>query len=136
MSSPKVEPAPTCTQSKVGIPKHLSACPAIAYPTLILALFNFILWVYVEYLCFNNKLSYIYAFPLLSLSVFVAFTPMHDACHGAIATNKSGHRWLNKFVGRLCAFQFTAPFTAFQWIHLQHHKYTNVPTIDPDMWAG
>lgn len=37
---------------------------------------------------------------LLTILAFVHFTPMHDACHGAIATTKSRVKWLNGLIGK------------------------------------
>ena len=31
---------------------------------------------------------------------------------------------------------FLAPFAAFQYLHLQHHRHTNDPSKDPDNWSG
>lgn len=31
---------------------------------------------------------------------------------------------------------YIAPFPAFRYVHLQHHKHTNDPELDPDMWSG
>jgi len=65
-------------------------------------------------------------------SSYWAFTPLHDATHRSV----SRHRWLNDLVGWVCAVTLLAPFSAFRYMHLTHHKYTNDPVRDPDYWSG
>ena len=72
------------------------------------------------------------AVPLLVVAAFAAFTPMHDAAHRSVARS----RWLNEVVGRLAAPLLGAPFVAFRYVHLEHHKHTNEPGRDPDLWSG
>jgi ring-1,2-phenylacetyl-CoA epoxidase subunit PaaE len=73
---------------------------------------------------------------VVTLCIFLAFTPMHDATHMSIATSASGMKWLNTAVGMACALSFGAPFHAFKYMHLQHHKHTNHHELDPDFWSG
>jgi len=66
---------------------------------------------------------------------YLAFTPMHDAVHGAISGGRRGFRWLDSLVGWSCALLFFAPYVAFRRLHLRHHAATNDPRRDPDYWV-
>ncbi|MCB9588355.1 MAG: fatty acid desaturase [Polyangiaceae bacterium] len=76
--------------------------------------------------------SWLVAVPLFFLAGFVAFTPMHDAAHKSVAKA----RWASELVGRFAGFVLLAPFPAFRWIHLEHHKHTNEADSDPDFYSG
>jgi len=55
---------------------------------------------------------------------------MHEAAHGTVSRR---YRWLNEIVGWLCIAPFVIiPYSLWRWIHLQHHKHTNDPSLDPD----
>ncbi len=71
--------------------------------------------------------------PASAAAIFVIFTPMHDSTHGAVFSvfdDKSGRSilprsvrvFLNSLVGRIAGWYFLAPFPAFRYVHLQHHK--------------
>ena len=118
------------------INKIIGSVPSIAYPTLILCLICIALHLF-------STLFYIYgncpkSFVILvnSLAAYVIFTPMHDACHGSIASVGSGHHYLNDAIGFLSSALFPAPYYAFKFAHLKHHKYTNDPVHDPDVWVA
>jgi len=70
--------------------------------------------------------------PIQGLTAYALFTPMHDASHGSVSRRK----WVNEVVGRVCSLVLTAPFGAFRWAHLLHHKHTNEADHDPDHWTG
>ncbi|MBL4636473.1 MAG: fatty acid desaturase, partial [Kofleriaceae bacterium] len=69
---------------------------------------------------------------LSTVSTVLAFTPMHDASHKSAAKSKP----INEVLGRLMALPLAAPFPAFRYLHLEHHKHTNNTKSDPDMWSG
>lgn len=67
-----------------------------------------------------------------ALGAYLGFTPMHDAAHQSVGRHKA----LNAVVGRLAALPLAAPFPAFRYVHLEHHKHTNDPARDPDHYSG
>ncbi len=71
--------------------------------------------------------------PVSTLVAYVAFTPMHDATHGAIGGK--GRAWVDAVVGHVMSTFLFAPFAAFRTLHLRHHTHTNDPDRDPDMWV-
>lgn len=104
----------------------------IAWPTL--ALFAGALGVYCLPLLFTWDRPTLWTVPVTVVATYSMFTPMHEAAHRAISAE---HRWLNEAVGYVAATVcFQAPFRAFRYIHLSHHKYTNDPQKDPDHWSA
>jgi fatty acid desaturase len=73
-----------------------------------------------------------WAAALATGAAFAAFTPLHDAVHGSV----SRRRWLNELCGRLAALMLGGSFAAYRRMHLTHHRYTNEPGRDPDLWSG
>ena len=124
---------PALTRLSVQQVVHI---PSIAWPTIVLAMVSISLHTLTTYLFFTKVLSIYQVITVNTICSFLAFTPMHDACHGSIATVKSGVRWLNDFIGTLCACVFPAPYAAFKYCHLQHHKHTNDPKHDPDHYVA
>lgn len=140
--------------------------PAIAWPTLALTACGVAAHATAAYMHASAAVSTPAAFALATLAIFLLFTPMHDAAHGSVATASSGwvrvsrfhnyrrlpnvtfsselygrfSRWqgaLNTVVGWVCACAFPMPYTAFRYLHLQHHAHTNeTDGRDPDEWTA
>lgn len=64
---------------------------------------------------------------------YFLFSVVHDSAHGAI----SRHKWLNELLGHVGLFFFGpfAPLNAARWIHMQHHRFTNDHSRDPDAFG-
>lgn len=104
--------------------------PAIAWPTVLLAVVSLALWAAVAYCGLRWSLPSWATLPLSTLAIYMAFTPMHDATHYSVSRE---HRWLNEAVGWLCSVPFiVVPHEMFRFLHLNHHKHTNDPELDPD----
>jgi beta-carotene hydroxylase len=108
--------------------------PDIAWPTIILVVLGVCLEFLIICLLYYDVIHKYFAFLSNSLVIYALFTPMHDASHGSVARNN--YRWLNTVVGHLAASAFPVPFPAFKYLHLQHHKHTNITEKDPDCWAS
>lgn len=106
--------------------------PDIAWPTVLLFAAASFLWALVALAGFQNHLSPLVTIPLQSFLTFILFTPLHDASHSSIGRGK--FKFINEIIGRVYGFIVCAPFPAFRWIHLQHHKHTNTHE-DPDNWS-
>ena len=106
--------------------------PTLALPTLALLALTLLAWASTLAAALTGLLPLWAGTALCTLCAYVAFTPMHDSAHRAVARQRT----LNDLVGRLAALPLTAPFPAFRWVHLEHHKHTNEPEHDPDHWSG
>ena len=112
----------------------LSQRPNIAWPTVMLlvaafALFGLSTFAYVE-----GVLPLFWAILLNAIAAYMSFTPAHDASHNSVSTN----RHLNEWVGRIATvLQSPVPFfRTFRYVHMQHHRFTNDETKDPDVYVG
>ncbi|MEQ9322234.1 MAG: fatty acid desaturase, partial [Polyangiaceae bacterium] len=104
----------------------------MAWPTLLLSAAVTALWVAATTLALLDVIPMALALALNVVAAFGAFTPMHDASHRSVSATAT----VNAFVGRLSSLLLIAPFPAFRWVHLEHHKHTNEPERDPDFWSG
>lgn len=71
---------------------------------------------------------------LLTVASYASFTVMHEAVHGSLARA----RWLNTLAGTIASIGMgpTASYTAYRLLHLEHHRHTNDPALDPDIVSG
>jgi beta-carotene hydroxylase len=107
--------------------------PAVAWPTVVLFVAAIAGWAAgaAAGLAWGWPLAA--TLPLQVAAAFAVFTPMHDAAHGSAARSA---RWLNAGMGRVAGVILGAPYIAFRYVHLEHHKHTNDPERDPDYWSG
>jgi len=106
----------------------------LAIPTVLLAgavvLGELAIWALV----LGGHLSLVAGGLLATLVAYVAFTPMHDASHGAVGGSPR-RSWLDALVGHAMGLPLLAPYAVFRTIHLRHHGATNHPERDPDYWV-
>ncbi|MEM6993226.1 MAG: fatty acid desaturase [Myxococcota bacterium] len=112
--------------------RQIFRAPATAWPTLALAVGVVSLQALALVGAARGTVPLSLAGVLGFVAAFAAFTPLHDASHRSV----SRRRGLNDWVGRVCGVVLLAPFIAFRYVHLEHHKHTNDAHRDPDMWAG
>lgn len=113
-------------------PVNLLKAPPIAWPTILLHAMAWSAWLGVLVTALTGALNPWIALVVNTVLGFVLFTPMHDASHKSLTRAKIP----NEIMGRMAALGIHAPFPAFRYLHLQHHKHTNHDHEDPDMWAG
>lgn len=106
--------------------------PPIAWPTIFLWLGLGLLWIAAAALGVLGVMPLWACSIIAMLCAFWSFTPMHEASHQAVARSP----WVNQVVGHTCAAMLMAPFTAFRYAHLEHHKHTGDPLRDPDHFSG
>jgi beta-carotene hydroxylase len=121
--------------SQTSIKEYVGEPPPVAFPTVALAGACVLSYVATVHQTFTGALSLPIATALCSFIAYIAFTPMHDACHGSVAADPS-FRFMNNIVGTACGALFPLPFAAFKRMHLLHHKHTNDEHLDPDVWTA
>lgn len=104
----------------------------LEYPTIGVSILGYIFWLSAIYLRLHYNFHYAITTPLSIMGVYTLFTPLHEAVH----TNISNNRTLNNNIGNLVTIPFFfANFNTFKFIHLQHHRYTNIKDKDPDHFS-
>lgn len=124
--------AATVRAKAPAVEADLLANPAVAWPTVALFAGCVGGWAATVLLAVSGALPAWAAVPLLAVFAYMAFTPMHDGVHKSVTRTV----WANDAIGRVAAVPLFAPFIAFRWCHLQHHRKTNDPAEDPDFWSG
>ena len=101
-------------------------------PVICVTFLGYLLWLGAMYLRIRYKLHYSISILLSTLGLYTLFTPLHEASHNNISSNKI----INKIVGNMVIIPFFfANFETFKYIHLEHHRHTNIPDLDPDRFS-
>ncbi|MEQ8278866.1 MAG: fatty acid desaturase [Deltaproteobacteria bacterium] len=66
---------------------------------------------------------------------YIAFTPLHEACHGNIGGSRE-RAWMDVAFGWSSAAILLAPLALFRAAHLRHHGNVNHDRRDPDHWVA
>ena len=105
---------------------------SLELPTVWITLLGYLFWTGAIYLRLGSKISPLFTVPLSTIGVYTLFTPLHEAAHSNISSNKL----INDIVGNIVAFPFFfATFDLFKFLHLEHHRHTNVIGLDPDIFS-
>ena len=114
--------------------RSIVTIPTIAFPTVLLFIICFVGSIVMVWGLHIGEISRTMCVVVNTILIFAIFTPLHDACHGSVAKNQL--KWINDVIGFLSAFILCAPYTAFRYIHLQHHQHTNDVEKDPDAYTS
>lgn len=96
------------------------------------AFVNLAVWLSLWPLVLTGTLSVWIAFPITTLNVMLCYLPSHEAQHDIIARPGNTLRWLNELVGHVSTIPLVLPYRVARLTHLEHHKHTNDPHLDPD----
>lgn len=112
--------------------RHLDKFP---YFAVIWAFSNLACWLALWPLVLMGVLPLWAALPIATLNVILSYLPSHEAQHDIIA--RPGHklRWLNELVGHASLIPLMLPYRVARLTHLEHHKHTNHPELDPDYYV-
>tara|TARA_B110000967_G_C18860681_1_gene549759 strand:+ start:837 stop:1772 length:936 start_codon:yes stop_codon:yes gene_type:complete len=99
----------------------------IAYPTIIVFICNTLFLS--SLFMIRNYIPYIMYLLFASISLYVNFTPFHEASHKLIATTK--YNYINELIGQLSATIYGTSYTGWKYLHNLHHVHTNHEN-DPD----
>lgn len=99
----------------------------------------FAIWVSFFPLAIMGVLSGWWLAPACAFATFIAaygFIPSHEAMHSNIYPR--GHRlyWINELTGFLATIPIALGFGVARLTHMEHHRHTNDPVLDPDYTDG
>ena len=114
--------------------KALRQRPNIAWPTVLLFVAAFGIFGASTAAYIQGALPLAWAILLNSIAAYISFTPTHEASHHSVSANHQ----LNEWVGRVATvLQSPVPFfRSFRYLHMQHHRFTNDETKDPDIYVA
>lgn len=90
----------------------------------------------VSYAAYSGFIPYWTAFAINTVLFYYVAHVNHEAFHRNISGRNSDLKWLNDGIGRIISFSFFFSFPAFQAVHHAHHRFTNDPVLDSDMWVA
>jgi fatty acid desaturase len=90
------------------------------------------LWTAVIWAVSSGHIGYGWGVVWSTVALYGIFTPLHEASHKSASTMP----WVNEVLGRMCGWFYLGDFVGFRTLHLVHHKHTNDPKEDPDMWVA
>jgi fatty acid desaturase len=128
---------PTASHTLKDVPdqhfQDLISAPLLAIPTVLLFFACLAGMSSVAYLVIEHRIPMLVGTLINGIIVYYFFSPTHDSAHGAVSTIKP----LNDFFGvvGLLFFGPIATLSVGRWIHVQHHRYTNVEGKDPDFFG-
>jgi beta-carotene hydroxylase len=109
--------------------QHMGGVPWLA---VAWGLGNFLVWLSLWPLTLSGVLPLWLAFPIATLNLMLAYLPSHEAQHDIIARPGDMLRWLNQLVGHVSTIPLVSPYAVLRLTHMEHHKHTNDPQLDPD----
>jgi beta-carotene hydroxylase len=93
---------------------------------------NTLIWLSLWPLVFMDIMPLWMAFPIALVCVHLSYLPSHDCQHSIIAREGRPLRWLNELVGHIALIPMAAPLRYLRHTHMEHHRHTNDPELDPD----
>jgi fatty acid desaturase len=108
--------------------------PAVAWPTIVLAIALWVGLVTASYLALRGSLSMAVAAAINTVIIYAIYTPLHDAIHSSIVPRRKGLRWVHTAIGMACAAPLWMFFHHHRKSHFIHHARTNMAD-DTDLYA-
>ncbi|MCK5771161.1 fatty acid desaturase [Algiphilus sp.] len=110
--------------------RRIHALPLLAWQEVLLVAGCYGALVGSCYLHLTGGMPYAVALAINALAIYAIFTPLHDAAHGSLSSN----RRVNDLIGTVAALPLFPGFTAqiYRYLHLEHHRHTGVAHRDPD----
>lgn len=98
--------------------------PAVAWPTVALALILPTSFMAIAALGFTGALPLWICTPLLALVSYAHYTLVHEAVHGNVVSKPRSLGWINTVVGWIGALGLGLGWPALQRTHVLHHSHT------------
>ncbi|MBX3486260.1 fatty acid desaturase [Phenylobacterium sp.] len=110
----------------------LALSPAVAWPTLALAVILPVSLIGLIWLGWTGAVPYGIASPVLGLLMYAHYTLVHESVHGNVVARPTSLNWVNTVVGWIGSLGLGMGWPQLQRGHLLHHAHTNTDQ-DPDI---
>ncbi|TJY59436.1 hypothetical protein E4T66_13690 [Sinimarinibacterium sp. CAU 1509] len=120
-------------ESKRAEFKRLTSAPTLSIPVVGVVAGGTTAAVGLIVAAVTQTIPFWLAATLLAFIYYWFFSAVHDSIHGAVAKN----RRLNDALGQL-VITLVVPYAnlgLMRWAHMEHHRFTNDGTKDPDSWS-
>ena len=104
----------------------------ISIPMVLWPILNLSCWLALWPLVLTGIMPLWLAFPIALVNITLAYLPSHEAQHDIYARPGDKLRWLNEAIGHLSLIPLAYGYRILRLTHLEHHKNTNDPVLDPD----
>ena len=108
--------------------------PAIAWPTLALAVALPLTFATIATLGFMRVLPLWICTPVLALVSYAHYSLVHESIHGNVVSSPRSLAWVNTVVGWIGSLGLGIGWPALLRTHLLHHSHTNTEN-DPDIFV-
>jgi beta-carotene hydroxylase len=102
------------------------------WPMVLWALSNTTIWLALWPLVMTGLIPLWLGFIVAIVNIALSYLPSHDAQHDIIFPHGSHHHWFNEFIGYYSLIPLATPLSVLRVTHLEHHRHTNDPLLDPD----
>ncbi len=104
----------------------------LSIPMVLWPIANLSCWLALWPLVMTGTLPLWAGFIIATINVTLSYLPSHEAQHDIYARPGDKLRWLNEAIGHLSLIPLAYGYRALRLTHLEHHKHTNNPELDPD----
>ncbi|HDR8982676.1 fatty acid desaturase [Burkholderia vietnamiensis] len=112
--------------------RRLMAVPFIPGPVALCLFIVMAGTISVDILALQGRLPLAWACVCNGVLSYFLFTVAHDSIHRSAARSQSLNDWIGR-IGITLVFPHVT-LGLFRWAHIQHHRFTNEPGRDPDLW--
>ena len=104
----------------------------LSIPMVLWPILNLSCWLALWPLVLTCTLPLWAGFCIALVNIILAYLPSHEAQHDIYARPGDKLRWLNEAIGHLSLIPLAYGYKVLKLTHLEHHKHTNTPELDPD----
>lgn len=126
--------ATTSGEAGADLPLSDTRAGAPAWPTVGLFFVLIAAGVVNVWLALTGTISLWTGLVVNMVLLYVMEHVNHEAIHRNICGARARLGWLNDLIGHVGNFWLFLPYAAFRAVHFAHHRHTNHPMLDGDMW--
>ena len=104
----------------------------LSIPMVVWPILNVGCWLALWPLVLTGIMPLWLGFIIATFNTTLAYLPSHEAQHDIYARPGEKLRWLNEAIGHLSLIPMAYSYKVLKLTHMEHHKNTNTPELDPD----
>jgi ferredoxin-NADP reductase/fatty acid desaturase len=110
--------------------RAITTIPVFSWIPISTIAIAYMIFLTSSYYYLQGQLPIALTIAINGFSIYLAFTPLHDATHRTV----SGNRVINDILGTISCFMLLPGITTriYRYLHLEHHRFTGNKDKDPD----